>query len=218
MSRRLPLVPDSGGTGGPVQPMTPLQAELLEEGRLPEPDALGAELLRPDVAPEAGYAGEGPSPLEGPGGTVAGDPDRDRYSGRLRVLQWEVDPRRSDLPAGEADVETAGWDYALWWQEHPVGLVYVSMQAVRADEADHFGTARPHPVGRSVTVNLVYDDRRGAVVAIYGTARDFRPFVEAFREGYGLTQRPDPGASNPPTGEVAEDPAKREPDPEEPDV
>lgn len=198
--------------------MTPLQAELLEEGRLPDPDPLGARLVRPDLAPEAGYLGEGPSPLDGPGGVAAGDPDPGRYEGRLPVLQWEVDPRRADLPAGEADVEADGWDYALWWQEHPAGLVYASIQAVRGDEADHSGAARPHPVGRSVTVNLVYDHGRQAVVAVYGTARDFRPFVEAFREGYGLTARPAPAASEPPTGEVAKDPAEREPDPEEPDA
>ena len=46
------------------------------------------------------------------------------------------------------------------------------------------GAARLHPVGRTEAVNLVYDATRGAVVAIYGTVRDFRPFVEAFRRGY----------------------------------
>ncbi len=41
-------------------------------------------------------------------------------------------------------------------------------------------------MGRAIAVNLVYDPRRTAIIAIYGTARDFRPFVEAFRQGYGL--------------------------------
>ncbi len=41
-------------------------------------------------------------------------------------------------------------------------------------------------MGRSEAVNLVYDMDREAVVAVYGTVRDFRPFVDAFRRGYVL--------------------------------
>ncbi len=40
------------------------------------------------------------------------------------------------------------------------------------------------PVGRTEAVNLVYDITRGAIVAIYGTVQDFRPFVEAFGRAY----------------------------------
>lgn len=211
--RRLPIAPGPGrgGSGSGPAPsapgspplgrdgvgpypraplMTPLQAEMLEEGRLPDPDPLEAELVRPDLAPEAGYGEGGPSPLEGPGGARPGDPAGGRYDGEPRVLQWEIDPRDQNLPTGEAHVDAGEWEYALWWQEHPAGLVYVSIQAVRDDPAGRSGSARPHPVGRTVTVNLVYDLRRRAVVAIYGTARDFRPFVDAFREGYGLPEGP----------------------------
>jgi hypothetical protein len=53
------------------------------------------------------------------------------------------------------------------------------MQAMREDWVDN-ADAVPHPVGRSEAVNLVYDEARAAVVAIYGTVRDFRPFVKAF--------------------------------------
>ena len=53
------------------------------------------------------------------------------------------------------------------------------MQAMSEDWVDD-DNASPHPVGRSAAVNLVYDESRNAVVAIYGTVRDFRPFVKAF--------------------------------------
>ena len=76
------------------------------------------------------------------------------------------------------------WEYEVWFQMHPVGLMYVSIQAMDSDSAS--GRERQHPLGRNVVVNLVYDRRRAGVVAIYGTARDFRPFVEAFRIACGL--------------------------------
>ena len=57
---------------------------------------------------------------------------------------------------------------------------------MRDDWVEHDGAARSHPVGRSDAVNLVYDMDREAVVAVYGTVRDFRPFVDAFRRGYVL--------------------------------
>ena len=43
-------------------------------------------------------------------------------------------------------------------------------------------------MGRNVVVNVVYDRRREAVVAVYGTARDFRPFIEAFSLGCKLEE------------------------------
>jgi hypothetical protein len=64
--------------------------------------------------------------------------------------------------------------------------VYGSIQAMQDDTVEHGGAARPHPVGRSEAVNLVYDIDRKAVVAIYGTVQDFRPFVDAFYRGYVL--------------------------------
>lgn len=135
---------------------------------------------RPDIAPEIGYGHQGP--------VVAPSPEAadrtGRYDGWPPVFQWEINPADPSLTSGEADVTLGDWEYALWWQRHPTGLLYASIQALAPDVAG--GEARPHPLGRSVVVNLVYDEQRTAVVAIYGTARDFRPFVEAFRTALRL--------------------------------
>lgn len=187
VKRMLPFQPEP--SAAEPRDMTPLQAELLAAGVVPQPDLLGPATVRPDVAPEAGYGDGGPTldspPLE----------SRDRYDGWPPVLQWEIDPTDPDLETGEDSVFQAGWEYDVWWQVHPAGLVYVSIQAVKDDARPEAG-ARAHPVGRNVVVNLVHDLRRQAVVAVYGTARDFRPFVDAFRIAYGL--EPTPGASLPP--------------------
>ena len=106
----------------------------------------------------------------------------------MRVCQWDIDPNDSEFKSGEANTLYGDWEFRLWWQIHPERLVYATIQALREDWVEHTGEARPHPVGRSEAVNLVYDLDRQAVVAIYGTVRDFRPFVEAFHEGY-LSQR-----------------------------
>lgn len=111
----------------------------------------------------------------------------ERYDGEPPVFQWEIDPGDPELESGEADLLLAGWDYRLWWQFHPSGLVYASIQALR-EEPETRGQ-RAHPLGRNVAVNLVYDLARGGVVAVYGTARDFRPFIEVFRSGFIVPQR-----------------------------
>ncbi len=111
---------------------------------------------------------------------------QDRYAGWPPVFQWEVDPADPDIERGETEVVLGEWEYSVWWQIHPTGLVYASLQALREDLADA-GPERPHPMGRNVAVNLVFDSRRRGIVAIYGTARDFRPFVEAFRQAFGIT-------------------------------
>lgn len=167
-----------------ARPHSPLQAELIAEGILPEPDPMGAAMTRPDIARETGYREEGPRPLDGPGGTSGEDAGAPAYRGSLPVFQWEVDPEDTERTSGDALVEADGWEYRLWWQIHPEQLVYVSIQALGADQASHQGRARRHAVGRAVVVNLVYDLRREGVVAVYGTTRDFRPFIEAFQEGF----------------------------------
>lgn len=160
--------------GGHGRLMTPLQMELMEDGIVPEPDVLGIS-MRPDLAPEIGYGEEGPEPLFAPDDVAP----QDRYEGLLPVFQWEIDPQDPSLEMGEERYIQGDWEYEVWWQRHPAGLRYVSIQALDVDRAS--GDERPHPMGRNVIVNLVYDEKRQGVVAIYGTARDFRPFVEAFR-------------------------------------
>lgn len=153
--------------------MTPLQAEYLEDGELPEDDLLAQVLGRADLATKAGYAPGGPNPLSGPRETFD-------FECGIRVLQWDINPHDASQTTRQHEVKVGEWDYRVWWQAHPGGgLLYVSMQAMREDWIVH-EDASPHPVGRSEAVNLVYDERRGAVVAIYGTVRDFRPFVKAF--------------------------------------
>jgi hypothetical protein len=167
--------------GGPAL-FTPLQAEVIEAGFLPDPDALGISMVRHDMAMSAGYDENGPPSLPGPKRT-GGAADAEAFP---PVLQWDIDPDNSAFVSGEADVTRDGWDYAIWWQRHPAGLLYVSIQALDHQQERMGPAERLPPLGRNVVVNLVYDEARRAVVAVYGTARDFQPFVDAFREGLHL--------------------------------
>lgn len=185
MALRRPIAADSESdaeidrafTGAGV--MTPLQYELQEDGIPAEPDLLHADLRRQEQPPGVGFDIEPPEPMEGPVGVG------DTYDGALPVFQWEIDPHDSAADNYETSIRIDDWEIRVWWQVHPVGeLIYASLQAMREDWADHAGAARQHPVGRSAAVNLVFDRTRNGVVAIYGTVRDFRPFVEAFRRAY----------------------------------
>ncbi len=143
------------------------------------------DLPRPPVwAPEAGYGEGGPEELASPDSPVT----HDRYEGWPPVFQWEMDPGDPALESGDGQVRLGSWDYDVWWQTHPAGIVYVSIQAMQDDSEPADGERR-HPMGRNVVVNLVWDQRRLAVIAIYGTTRDFRPFIEAFRSAYGLQEQ-----------------------------
>ncbi len=164
-------------TGG----MTPLQAELVADGIAPDSDLVRDAMRRPDMATEAGYDEDGPEPLGGPRGEAD-----ETYGGAIPVHQWEIDPQDPEAKSGTANLAIDHWEYRVWWQVHPARLVYASIQAMREDWVEHEGEARSHPVGRSEAVNLVYDEDRKAVVAIYGTVQDFRPFVDAFYRGYVL--------------------------------
>ena len=173
---------------GDGRPMTPLQAELMEEGRVPEPDPIGQSTTPPNMAPGAGYGDKrGPEPLDGPGGIDKEDARKAEYDGEMPVFQWEVDPHDPEADTGEANIEKEDWEFRIWWQNHPEGLTYASLRALVADDEDRGGEARPHAVGRAIVVNLVYDRDREGVIAVYGTTRDFRPFVDAFREGFAET-------------------------------
>lgn len=166
--RREPAFDDAAMMLTPGGQMTPLQAEMHEDGMTPPADPLHA-LDQAQTQP--------PDEPEGPPGAA--------YTGSLPVYQWEIDPADPTAASAETSVLLDDWEFRAWWQLHRGGeLVYASLQAIREDRMGEDGRARPHPVGRTEAVNLVYDRRREAILAIYGTVRDFRPFVEAFRRAY----------------------------------
>ena len=166
---------------------------MQQEGRVFDPDPLIAATIRPDLAPGAGYDEDGPPPLGGP----TGDRTSIKWHGQVPVFQWEIDPADpARQQYGESEVERGGWIFRIWWQVHPAGLVYASISAISEEEEER-PQARQHPIGRNVAVNLVYDLRRQGVVAIYGTALDFRPFVEVFLEGFGFAKLNEAGESLP---------------------
>ncbi len=164
---------------------TPLQAEVAAGGGTPDPDPM---LGIVDSGDALGPRWDGRRP-------GSGRPASTHYEGAVPVHQWDIDPTDPAAKSGEAHVTLDDWEYRMWWQVHPQDLVYVSIQAIVDDTVSHGSTARAHPVGRAIAVNLVYDPRRAAIVAIYGTAGDFRPFVEAFRQGFGLHDSTTPTAS-----------------------
>lgn len=175
--------------GGPS--MNPLQVDFGEYGIDPNPDLVegpGAR-ARNLISPEAPKAGtpiaEGAgvdeyavAASDGPQGAL--DPG---YDGPLPVFQWQIDPEAADVAGVKVRLSIDSWNYVVSWLPHPTQkLVYASLQA--RHWIFHDGKARPNPAGRTEGVNLVHDDTRGGVVSIYGTVRDFRPFIEAFRRAY----------------------------------
>ena len=186
--------PGAGPANGREPFVTPLGDKLLGEGGTLPVDPLVDAMARPGLAPEAGYDEDGPEPLGGP----MGDRTSANWQGLVPVFQWEIDPSHPQRQRyGEAEIEREGWLFQMWWQVHPVGLVYASIAATAEEHEERLG-ARPHPVGRNIAVNLVYDLRREGIVAVYGTALDFRPFVEVFLEGFGIAKLNQTGAELPP--------------------
>lgn len=174
--------PEAHPIGGREPLLTPLQDELRGEGGAFDRDPMVDAMARPDLAPEAGYGEEGPSSLDGP----MGDSSSMKWQGPVPVFQWEIDPSDPQRQGyGEHETERGGWVFRVWWQTHPAGLVYASVSAIADADDELRPFARAHPVGRNIAVNLVYDLRRQGVLAVYGTALDFRPFVEVFLEGFG---------------------------------
>lgn len=172
--------------------VNPLQIDLAEYGLEPTPDLIEGEgarmknLLSPEP-PKDGHPaqaaeasdGLGDLPAEGPQGSL--DPG---YDGPLPVFQWQLDPTDPAAETLKVKLSIDSWNFAVWWLVHRTeDLVYASIQA--RHWVRFAGQARPNPAGRTEAVNLVYDPRRGGVIAIYGTVKDFRPFVEAFRRAYG---------------------------------
>jgi metal-sulfur cluster biosynthetic enzyme len=162
-----------------------------------DPDPMIAAMMRPDLAPGVGYGEDGPDPLGGP----TGDRTTTKWQGQVPVFQWEIDPSDSSgRQYGEHEVERGGWMFRLWWQVHPADLVFASISAIGDENDEVRPFARQHPIGRNVAVNLVYDLRRQGVVAVYGTALDFRPFVEVFLEAFN-SQKLDPASATSPVKE-----------------
>jgi metal-sulfur cluster biosynthetic enzyme len=128
------------------------------------------------VAKEIGYAEFGPDQILSPEMEI---PD-ESWEGYPPVLQWDIDPTNAEYDSGEATVSLLDWQFEIWWQTHPSALMYVAIQAMHEDEVEQ-ESERKHPIGRNVVVNLVFDQNRKAIIAVYGTARDFRPFIEAFQ-------------------------------------
>ena len=172
----------------------PLQVDLNEYGIEPTPDIVEGDgqrarnLLSPeppkDGSPAAQLAEDAPEEIgpdfasEEPQGNQ--DPT---YDGLLPVFQWQIDPEHAGSRAVKTKLSIDNWNFVVCWLVHPSqDLVYASLQA--RHWISYGGKARPNPAGRTEGVNLVYDRKRAGVVAIYGTVKDFRPFVEAFRRAF----------------------------------
>lgn len=97
----------------------------------------------------------------------------------LRVYPWEIGTEEwaVKLESGECRVKIGGEGYEIWWQKHPEKLIFAF---VRTES----GAGRAlEPGAKTVVTYLVYDIHRNAIISIYGTALDSRPFVEAFSIG-----------------------------------
>lgn len=167
----------------------PLQIDLNEYGIEPTPDIIEGDgqrarnLMQPEP-PKDGHpaqAADGADSFgasEGPQGNL--DPT---YAGPLPVFQWQFNPEDLNPQPVKIKLSIGNWNFVVCWLAHPSqDLVYASLQA--RHWISHGGTARPNPAGRTEAVNLVFDRQRSGVVAIYGTVKDFRPFVEAFHRAF----------------------------------
>jgi metal-sulfur cluster biosynthetic enzyme len=170
----------------------PLQVDLGEYGIEPTPDIVEGDgqrarnLLSPEPPQRGSQAAQladdaadhDAFPYEEPQGNL--DPT---YDGPLPVFQWQIDPESEDAEAVKTKLSIDSWNFVVCWLAHPSqDLVYASLQA--RHWISYGGKARPNPAGRTEGVNLVYDRKRAGVVAIYGTVKDFRPFVEAFSRAF----------------------------------
>lgn len=105
---------------------------------------------------------------------------------RIPVFEWEIDPTDTGRRCGSAEIKYLGWEFRMWWEKHSAGLVYASIQATEGGRERDWQGGWAFPLDKTLTVNLVYDEQRHGIVSINGTARDLRPFVEAFLMGFGI--------------------------------
>jgi metal-sulfur cluster biosynthetic enzyme len=160
------------------------QSDFVDHGR----DGISLNVLSENetamghgIAEDIGYGEFGPDQIVSPEAEIPNEP----WEGFPPVLQWDIDPTNDEIESGESTVQLLDWHFEIWWQKHPDDLLYVAIQAIQEDDTLE-GPQRKHPVGRNVVVNLVYDINRYSVISIYGTACDFRPFVEAFQIGCNI--------------------------------
>ena len=194
--------------------MNPLQVDLQEYGLepIPNPEHGGAPRLKdllaageeekqakpksattPPADPPDAFA---PPEVDGPQGNA--DPT---YNGPIAVFQWQIDPEDLDAETAKVKLSIGSWNYVVSWAVHGTkDLIYAAIQA--RHWIYYNGEARPNPAGRTEGVNLVYDRKREGVVAIYGTVKDFRPFVDAFDRAYSARQ-PVPDSANTMTQQAA---------------
>lgn len=104
----------------------------------------------------------------------------------IPVYQWEIDPTDTERRCGNAELKYLGWDFRMWWERHPVGLIYASIQATHGSREKDWQGAWASPPERVFTVSLVYDEQRQGIVSIQGNARNLNPFIEAFLLGFGV--------------------------------
>jgi len=102
---------------------------------------------------------------------------------RSRSFQWQVDPESPETATHKVKLSIGSWNYVVLWLSH-TGQDLICSSVHARHWIYYNGEARPNPAERTEGVNLVCDRQRAGVVAIYGTVKDFRPFVEAFRRAY----------------------------------
>lgn len=126
----------------------------------------------------------------GPPDDVSDGPSLDQavstWNVHIPVYQWEIDPTDTERRCGNAELKYLGWDFRMWWEKHPVGLIYASIQATQGSREKDWQGAWAYLHERTLAVNLVYDEQRQGIVSIQGNARNLRPFIEAFLMGFGL--------------------------------
>jgi len=114
------------------------------------------------------------------------DKEVPKWNIRIPVYQWEIDPTDTERRCGSAELKYLGWDFRMWWEQHPANLVYASIQATHGSRERDWQGGWVAPSDQALAANLVYDELRQSIVSIHGTPRNLRPFIEAFLMGFGL--------------------------------
>ena len=145
-----------------------------------EPD-LPLVSVRQRPPSEATFSGQD-SPLDEP------SPNRNiaAWDVRVPIFQWEIDPTDTERPCGSAEIKYLGWDFRMWWEKHPAGLIYASIQATRGSRELDWQGGWASPPHSTLALTLVYDEQRQGIISIQGNARNSRPFIDAFLMAFGV--------------------------------